>query len=191
LTADRGLARLSFFGEVPAVISPGFGSFAAGVNKDGSMIRYQLSYQSSGAVQAAHVHVGRPGVNGGIAAPACPSAPGMVEGMLMAENIVGSREQGVAPGEPGKLIAALVEGVACVNVQTARYPDGELGGPIATPPGFQARWQDPAEEEDDKDADEDSDVDVDDEDEDEDDDFDDDDDEEDAEVEYRNARPRR
>jgi hypothetical protein len=88
-------------------------------------------------VQFAHIHFGQPGVEGGVAAflcgggskPACPPS-GDVTGTIVASDVVGPADQGIAAGEIDELIAAMKHGVTYVNVHTDAYPDGEIRGQI-------------------------------------------------------------
>lgn len=151
--ADRGRdgntfrASLESYSEVPAVSSPGEGSFRARVSRDGQSIDWELEYGDlQGTPFMAHIHFGQRGVNGGIViwlcgqAPAtppagtqtCPTA-GKVSGTIVAPNVTpnaGALAQLIAPGELAEVIAAMREGVTYVNVHTNLAPGGEIRGQI-------------------------------------------------------------
>jgi len=135
-------ARLDGFEEVPALSSPGSGSFAARV-RHGS-IDYALSYQDLDSdVLQAHIHFGQHGVNGGVSAflctnlgngtpgtPECPPSPGTVRGTITAEDVVGPAAQGIEPGEFAELLDAIAAGATYVNVHTVDRMPGEIRGQI-------------------------------------------------------------
>jgi len=102
--------NLTGYQETPATInSSGSGEFAAKISKDGSEIQYVLTYRNlTTNVAQAHIHFGRPGLNGSIVlflctnlAPpanvpvpqACPQAPvggaaATVSGTLTSANMI-------------------------------------------------------------------------------------------------------
>src|SRR6266436_9409766 len=58
--------------EVPAISTTGNGEFRARINKEETEITYTLSYSAlEGDVQQSHIHLGQPGVNGGITVFLC------------------------------------------------------------------------------------------------------------------------
>ncbi|MGC4000534.1 MAG: CHRD domain-containing protein [Anaeromyxobacter sp.] len=133
-------ARLNGFKEVPTLSTQGFGTFSADitVGDAGPTIAWTLTFSGlSAPASAAHIHLGQPGVAGGIAvnlcgagsAPACP-AEGSVTGTIDATSVVGPAEQGIAPGELQELLVAMVVGATYVNVHTATFPTGEIRGQI-------------------------------------------------------------
>ncbi len=131
-------ARLDGFHEVPAVSTTGSGSFSAKTSVDDTEITFELSYSGlEGVAAAAHIHLGQPGVNGGIIVhlcgsggkPACP-ASGTVTGTIVAADVVGPAAQGIAPGEFDELLRALREGATYTNVHTNLFPNGEIRGEI-------------------------------------------------------------
>lgn len=134
-------ARLDGLREVPALSSEGSGLFVARV-ANGS-IRYRLSYRDLGSdVLFAHIHFGQAGVNGGVSAflcstapapvqtPACPPPGGSVTSVLTAADVVGPAGQGIAPGEFDELLDAIRAGATYVNVHTADFNGGEIRGQI-------------------------------------------------------------
>jgi hypothetical protein len=142
--------RLSSFEEVPAVSTTGAGEFRAQLSREENSLAFELEYSGleGGAVQAAHVHLGQAGVNGGImfflcgggTQVACP-ASGKITGVVSESSILGPAEQGIAPGQFAEALRAMRSGVAYVNVHTQQFPGGEIRGQIGrtgrplTPPG--------------------------------------------------------
>jgi hypothetical protein len=136
---DHFRAKLKGFGEVPAVSSTGTARFKARINENKTSIQYELTYGDlEGSITAAHIHLGQPDVNGGVAAflcgggskPVCPPSPGTVEGSILATDIVGPEGQGIASGELGELLRAIRSGVTYVNIHTDKHPSGEIRGNI-------------------------------------------------------------
>lgn len=139
-------AFLTGYEEVPAVSTVAQGEFNARINRDESEIAYTLSYSDlEGAVQQAHIHVGQPGVNGGIsvwlcsnlASPPtppgiqpCPPPPATISGVITANDVVGPNPQGIAPGEFAELIRAMRAGRTYVNVHSTKFPGGEIRSQI-------------------------------------------------------------
>jgi hypothetical protein len=138
-------AKLTGFQEVPAISTAASGTFRATL--DGEELSYTLSYSGieGGTAFAAHIHLGQPGVNGGISAflcgggdkPACPATEGTVAGVIDPADIVGPAGQGIAPGEFDELIRAMRAGVTYANVHSMgatpplpSFPGGEIRGQI-------------------------------------------------------------
>ena len=146
-------ALLTGWDEVPAVSTVARGNFSARISDDESQITYRLSYADlEGAVQQAHIHVGQPGVNGGIsvwlcsnlASPPtppgtqpCPAPPATITGTITAADVVGPTAQGVAPGEFAELIRAIRAGRTYTNVHTTKFPGGEIRDQIRDNSGQQ------------------------------------------------------
>jgi hypothetical protein len=142
-------ANLTGYEEVPTLSTQGVGTFEASINRGKDEIRYTLSYrgpfdaQPGGTVTQAHIHLGRPAINGGIIAflctnlgngpagtPACP-AEGSVSGTITPAQVVGPAAQGIAPTEFAELVRALRAGAAYANVHTTTNAGGEIRGQIA------------------------------------------------------------
>lgn len=131
-------ANLESFQEVPSLSTTGTGTFRVKLVDDDTL-HYELSYSGleGGAVRFAHIHLGQPGVNGGVIAflcggdgkPDCP-ASGTVSGTITADNVVGPAGQGIAPGEFDEMVRAMRAGATYVNVHTQSYPGGEIRGQI-------------------------------------------------------------
>jgi CHRD domain len=133
---DRFSAHLDGYQEVPTLSSPGRGKFRAEV--DDGEIDYRLSYTGLTGVTAAHIHLGRPAVNGGVIAflcggggkPACPASAGTVTGTIVAADIMAIAAQGLAAGDFDAAVDALDAEAVYVNVHTAAFPMGEIRGDI-------------------------------------------------------------
>lgn len=136
--------RLSGYQEVPAISTTAHGRFTAKITESGK-IKYRLHYADveGGTVTQAHIHFGQRGVAGGVSVflctnlgngpagtPACPAAPGTVEGTLTADDVVGPIAQGIAPGEFGELRRAIRNGFAYVNIHSDTYANGEARGQL-------------------------------------------------------------
>jgi len=142
-------ARLRGFEEVPSISTAGQGFLFVALNGPGTALDYQLFYFNlQGSVSQSHIHVGNPGVNGGIvlffctnlappagvpAPPACPSAAGLntVTGTLTAANVTPQTAQGVSAGEFAEVIRAMRTGFAYANVHSDLFPGGEIRGQIS------------------------------------------------------------
>ena len=139
---DRGFeADLSGYNEAPLTLSvAGSGTFEAELNDAGTMLMFTLKYKDlSGNAAAAHVHLGRPGIAGGVMfflcgggrKPACPSGTsGTVTGTVVAADVIGPAGQGIAAGEFDEVLAAMRAGATYANVHTALFPGGEIRGRV-------------------------------------------------------------
>lgn len=134
-------AKLRGGHETPVTVATG-ASGVWGARLDGAetSMAYELFYDAieGGAVAAAHIHLGRPGITGGIVihlcgtggtAP-CPASPGFVSGVLTSANVVAVAAQGIAAGDFAKVIRAMRKGDAYVNVHTGVFPGGEIRGQV-------------------------------------------------------------
>ncbi|MEK6274829.1 MAG: CHRD domain-containing protein [Actinomycetota bacterium] len=104
-------------------------------------IHYTLDYAdlSGGATCCSHIHFAQQHVSGGVSAflcggggkPACTPTSGHFEGDIVAADVVGPTDQGIAPGEFGELVSAIRAGATYANVHTTpSYPEGEIRGQI-------------------------------------------------------------
>lgn len=157
-TTVRLSAKLKPTNEVPALSSTASGSFKATLDTTNQTLTYELSYTDLEApVLQAHIHVGQPGVNGGISVflcgnpptvpaatvpqpPACPPAPATVTGIITADNIIGPNAQGVAPTAAGvnefaELARLIRARVTYVNVHSSKFPGGEVRGAVKVSDG--------------------------------------------------------
>ena len=151
-------ARLRGLGEDPPVASQATGSFVGTLSADGTTLTYTLTYNNLNAqVLFSHIHFGftkevggvmvflcgpAAGAPGGPPAgfpnpPACPdTTSGTVTGSVTAANVVGPNNQGITPASDFvKVVQALREGAAYVNVHSTRSPGGEIRGPVRSGDG--------------------------------------------------------
>jgi len=142
----RGHADLNGFGENPTLSSPAFGNLDVKISKDGGSLEYALTYDGlPTSVLFAHIHLGRPAINGGVMVflctnspappgppvpPPCPQVGGTVSGVLTAADVIGPSTQGVSAGEFAEFIRALRASAAYGNVHTAAFPGGEIRGQV-------------------------------------------------------------
>jgi CHRD domain len=138
-------ASLNGYEENPTLSTTGRGSFKGRLTIDGR-VEYELTYAGlESDITQAHIHFGRPSINGGIAVWLCgtPTLPGpagtppcvlgregVVTGTFTAANVIGPAGQGIAAGEFDELIAAIRTGSAYANVHTVTRPAGEIRGII-------------------------------------------------------------
>src|SRR5262245_52978353 len=142
----RGHADLNGYGENLTLSSPASGSLDVRISRDGQSLEYVLSYEGlPTSVLFAHIHLGRPAINGGVMVflctngappagapvpPACPQGGGTVSGVLTAADVIGPAAQGVAAGEFAEFIRALRATAAYGNVHTNAFPGGEIRGQL-------------------------------------------------------------
>jgi hypothetical protein len=123
----------------PAAISTGaHGIFFGTLNDAETQLDYVMLYfgLEGGGLLFAHIHLGQPGANGGVAAflcggggkPACPPSGTAVTGTVVAADVVGPAGQGIAPGEFGELVRAMKAGLTYSNVHTQSFAAGEIRG---------------------------------------------------------------
>lgn len=151
--ADTFSARLRGLNEVPPVATAASGSFSATVSSDGATLTYTETYTNLNApILFSHIHFGFPreatgimvflcgpaaGAQGGPPAgtpnpPPCQgTTSGTVTGSVTAANVIGPNAQGITPGvDFAKVVQALRDGAAYVNVHTTRSPSGEIRGQV-------------------------------------------------------------
>ena len=145
-SSNRFFGTLNGYEENPDVSTVAGGSFNVSISPDGSTLSYQLSYSGLEApVQQAHIHFGKPAVNGGVSIflcangtfrtgqradlPECPQAGTVVDDVDMTA-VIGPNVQGIEPGALGELIAAMRLGHTYANVHTMRFPGGEIRAQI-------------------------------------------------------------
>jgi CHRD domain len=139
--ADVRRARLDSFQENPDVFTVAKGDFTAIIARDNSKIDFELNYQNleGGNPTVAHIHLGKPGVNGGIMAflcggggqAACPASPsGTITGTILPANVQSISAQGTTAGILDELIFALRKRHAYVNVHNATFQNGEIRGQV-------------------------------------------------------------
>jgi hypothetical protein len=151
--ANTFSARLRGLNEVPPVATMATGTFTATLSSDESTLTYAVSYNNLNAqILFSHIHFGLPreaagimvflcgpaaGATGGPPTgtpnpPTCPdTTSGTVTGSVTAANVIGPNSQGITPGADfSKVVQALREGAAYVNVHTTRSPSGEIRGQV-------------------------------------------------------------
>ena len=132
-------ASLTGFQEVPSLNSPGRASLRATMTP--SQITFTLTYANLTAPPTvAHIHVGQPGVDGGVSVffcggggkPACPTTTsGTVSGTIVATDVIGPTAQGFKAGDLASLERAIQAGVTYTNMHTPTFPNGEIRGQIS------------------------------------------------------------
>lgn len=139
-------AVLDGYQEVPPVSTPARGTLVLQIARDQQSIGYALEYSGlQGNVTQAHIHFGRPAINGGIVlwlcgtatnpgpagTPVCPGPNGgSVSGTLDAADVQAVTAQGIAAAEFSEVIAALRSRSAYGNVHSSLFPGGEIRGNI-------------------------------------------------------------
>lgn len=143
---DAVKAELDGFQEVPAAIfTNASGTFRARIQDE--MVEFELTYTGLAEVIGAHIHFGRPGINGGIIAffcqdqgtplgdppegvEPCPDGDQTITGVLTAADVVGPADQGIAPGDGEAAIAAVLARATYINVHTNAFVPGEIRGAV-------------------------------------------------------------
>jgi hypothetical protein len=135
---------LEGYQENPDVSTAATGSFEATIADDDQSLTYTVSYSGlEGAVSMAHIHFGKPAVNGGISiwlcgtaalpgppgTPTCP-ASGTVTRTVAAADVVGPMAQGIEPSGFAETVAAIRAGNAYANVHSSKFPGGEIRAQI-------------------------------------------------------------
>jgi MYXO-CTERM domain-containing protein len=117
-------ATLDGASEVPAVSTSATGYGWVAISSDATTITYYVEYSGlSGAVSAAHIHVGAPGATGPVIFP-LTAGPSPMSGTLTAADFV-------AAGGVTTFAAALDairNGQTYINLHTAANPAGEIRG---------------------------------------------------------------
>lgn len=134
---------LNGYEENPDISTVATGSFKAKLSSDGTSLAYELRYVGleGGPATAAHVHFGKPAVNGGVSfflcggstKPPCPpgtTTEAVVTGTVIATDVIGPTGQGIPLGAFGEILAAMRAGHAYLNVHNATFPGGEIRAQI-------------------------------------------------------------
>lgn len=141
--ADPPVTTLTSFQEVPANVTPGFGELQLTINDTTQTIKFRLRWSglAGGSAAAAHIHIGQPGVNGGVSAflcggstkPACPAgaSASIASGTIVPADVIGPAGQGVNAGDWNKLVQAIRAGKTYANIHNQTFPGGEIRGQIA------------------------------------------------------------
>jgi hypothetical protein len=133
--------KLTGYEEVPALSTPGHGTFKASINRAAGEIRYQETFGDlESDVTQSHIHFENatnngPIVvflcsnlgNGPVGTQPCPAKGGTITGTITAANVgAGAAAQGLAAGEFDELVRAIRAGAMYVNVHTVGRPGGEI-----------------------------------------------------------------
>jgi hypothetical protein len=142
--------QLTGYEEVPALSTPGVGSFKARISRSTDAIRYELRYDGleSPATQA-HIHFEQRTNAGPIVvflcsnlagAPAgtqpCPAGGGTVRGTITPDDVsagpasAAAVAAGLGAGEFDELVSAIRAGATYVNVHSVDRPGGEIRGQL-------------------------------------------------------------
>ena len=136
---------LDGYQEVPPVSTPARGALVLQIARDEQSIGYALRYDGlQGAITQAHIHFGRPAINGNIVlwlcgtasnpgpagTPTCPGpSGGSVSGTLDAADVQATT-QGIAAMELSEVIDALRSRSGYGNVHSSLFQGGEIRGNI-------------------------------------------------------------
>jgi hypothetical protein len=132
-------AHLIGLNEVPSLNSPARGDLTLTVGN--GQLTWSLTYADFvNQPTVAHVHVGQPGVSGGVSfyfcggpKPACPSSvsgPVTITGTVLPADIVGPTAQGFAAGDLNSVVKAIEAGFTYANMHTSVFPAGEIRGQL-------------------------------------------------------------
>jgi CHRD domain-containing protein len=135
---QRFSASLIGFNEVPPNNTEGEADFGMTILPGG--ITFSLDFSGlSSPLAVAHLHFGRPDVNGGVmiflcgggGQPDCPATTsGTITGTITAANVVGPVSQGVNPGDLATALAIVRDGQSYANMHTANFGSGEIRGQV-------------------------------------------------------------
>jgi hypothetical protein len=133
--------ELTGYQEVPALSTPGHGSFKATINTATKEIKYTETFgDTETAVTQSHIHFENQTNNGPIVVflcsnlgngppgtQACPANGGTISGTIKPADVgAGGAAQGLAAGEFDELVRAIKAGATYVNVHTVGRPGGEI-----------------------------------------------------------------
>ncbi len=125
-------AHLTGDEEVSPVSTNATGQTIFKLSKDGTELSYKLIVANIEDVLAAHIHIGDPGINGGVAVGLYTG--GLIEGRfsgILAQGTITSAN--ISPNINltwDQLIEIMLDGGAYVNVHTSENPGGEIRGQI-------------------------------------------------------------
>jgi LPXTG-motif cell wall-anchored protein len=112
--------------ENPPVATAATGQGTAVISADGSTITYLVTYSGlSGTANAAHIHTGAAGSNGGVILPLA-IGPSPMTGILTAADFTASGPVTTF----AEAVAAIKAGTTYFNIHTAANPGGEIRGQI-------------------------------------------------------------
>ncbi|HSO28712.1 MAG TPA: CHRD domain-containing protein [Candidatus Sulfomarinibacteraceae bacterium] len=128
-------AVLSGFNEIPAISTAGTGKLRMSIDGSNTTVTYTLTFSGleGGAVIGAHLHLGKPGVAGGVIVNLCPvTCVSPVTGTFGAANVAALPAQGIAgPADWAEVLKAIRAGAVYANVHTTAYPAGEIRGQLS------------------------------------------------------------
>ena len=111
--------------EVGPNASPGTGTGTALFDDSTTSISLSLNFSAlTSSATASHIHLGAPGVNGGVIVSFVPYTPAATSGTITG---------GPLPF-PSANVAALMAGNTYFNIHTANYPGGEIRGQLVLVP---------------------------------------------------------
>lgn len=125
-------AKLSGKDEVPSHKTKASGKAEFKLSKDGKELSYKLHVKNIMDANAAHIHMGKKGVNGPpLVGLFNAEKKGKFSGML-AEGIITDKDLlGDLKGKPlDELVQMMRSGDTYVNVHTEGFPEGEIRGQI-------------------------------------------------------------
>ena len=139
---DHGIKeKLTSYQEVPALSTPGQGTFRATIDRKNQEIHYVLKFGGleSPATQS-HIHFENrtntgPVVvflctnlgNGPAGTQPCPANGGTITGTIRPADVInGGAAQGLAAGEFDELVRAIKAGATYVNIHSTTRPAGEI-----------------------------------------------------------------
>jgi len=132
--------KLTGYQEVPALSTPGHGTFRATIDRKAQEIHYTLKFGGlESPVTQSHIHFENrtnsgPVVvflctnlgNGPAGTQACPASGGTISGTIRPADLIGGAAQGLAPGEFDEFVRAIKAGATYVNVHSTSRPAGEI-----------------------------------------------------------------
>ena len=133
--------KLTSYQEVPALSTPGQGTFRATIDRKDQEIHYTLTFSGlESPVTQSHIHFENrtnsgPVVvflctnlgNGPAGTQPCPANGGTISGTIRPADIInGGAAQGLAAGEFDELVRAIKAGATYVNVHSTTRPAGEI-----------------------------------------------------------------
>jgi CHRD domain len=140
LAAEGLSAQLNGYEETPATLNTAAtGVFVGLLNDAETEIPYQLFYTGlTGNILFAHIHLGKPGESGGIAAflcggggkPACPPNGSLFVGVLTSADVAALAAQNLPANDMAAFVRAIKMGFTYVNVHTSTFMGGQVRGQI-------------------------------------------------------------
>lgn len=130
---DTFHSKLTGGEETPVVKTKAKGEAVFHLSRDGKEIGYKLTVSDIENVSAAHIHMGKKGVEGPPLAGlfAGPKKEGKFSGVLAEGTLTDKDLMGSLSGKSvHDLVKVMKSGDTYVNVHTDEYPDGELRGQI-------------------------------------------------------------